>query len=53
MRALAEAAGADAANLAAVRLFDRRREGRRPRNEEWRNPHDPDAMMDARSAGST
>jgi transposase len=50
---LAAAAGVDATDPAAVRRFDRRRPGRKTSNEDWQNPHDPDAKIGRTKRGST
>jgi transposase len=50
---LAEAAGVDPADSAAVRRFDKKRPGRRTSNAEWRNPHDPDAKIGRTKRGAT
>jgi transposase len=51
--ALAEAAGVDASDPAAVRRFDRNRKGRKTSNDTWQNPHDPDAKIGRTKRGST
>jgi len=45
VRRLAAEAGVDAEDAAAVRRFDRQRPGRKTSNQEWVNPHDPDAKV--------
>ena len=45
VKRLAEEAGIDASDMKAVRRFDRRREGRKTSNQEWQNPHDPEAKV--------
>jgi transposase len=45
VRRLAGEAGVDASNVEAVRRFDKKRPGRKTSNEEWVNPHDPDAKV--------
>jgi len=45
VRGLAQQAGVDADDAAAVARFDRKREGRRTSNQEWYNPDDPDAKI--------
>lgn len=45
VRRLAVEAGVDAEDAAAVRRFDRQRPGRKTSNQEWVNPHDPDAKV--------
>lgn len=51
--ALAEAAGVDPSDPSAVRRFDRKRPGRRTSNEDWQNPHDPDAKIGRTKRGTT
>jgi transposase len=53
VRALAEAEGIDPTDEAAVRRFDKNRPGRRTSNDEWQNPHDPDAKVGRTKRGST
>ena len=43
VKRLAAEAGIDPDDTKAVRRFDRNREGRKTSNEEWVNPHGPDA----------
>jgi transposase len=50
---LAAAAGVDPADAAAVRRFDRKRKGRKTSNDEWENPHDPDAKVGRTKRGTT
>jgi transposase len=45
VRGLAQQAGVDADDAAAVARFDRKREGRKTSNKEWYNPKDPDAKI--------
>ena len=45
VKKLAEAAGVDPSDAAAVRRFDKKRPGKKMSNEEWRNPHDPDVKI--------
>jgi transposase len=45
VKRLAEAAGVDSNDMKAVRRFDRQREGRKTSNQEWQNPHDPEAKV--------
>jgi transposase len=45
VRRLATEAGVDAEDAAAVRRFDRQRSGRKTSNQEWVNPHDPEAKV--------
>ena len=42
---LAAEAGIDPSDTKAVRRFDKNREGRELSNQEWGNPHDPDAKV--------
>lgn len=53
VRDLAAEAGVDPNDVAAVRRFDRKREGRRTSNKEWVNPHDPDAKVGQTKDGAT
>jgi transposase len=53
VRKLAEAAGVDPSDPAAVRRFDRKRPGRKTSNDEWQNPHDPDAKVGRTKWGTT
>lgn len=50
---LAEAAGVDTSDAAAVRRFDKKRPGRRTSNDDWHNPHDPDAKVGRTKRGTT
>ena len=45
VKRLAEQAGVNASDVEAVRRFDKKRPGRKTSNEEWVNPHDPDAKV--------
>lgn len=45
VKKLAAEAGIDPDDTKAVRRFDKRRKGRRTPNEDWANPHDPDAKV--------
>jgi hypothetical protein len=45
VKRLAEEAGIDAGDMKAVRRLDRQREGRKTSNQEWQNPHDPEAKV--------
>lgn len=45
VKRLAAEAGIDPTDTKAVRRFDKKREGRKTSNEEWVNPHDPDAKV--------
>ncbi|MCA1790288.1 MAG: transposase, partial [Thioalkalivibrio sp.] len=53
VRKLAEAAGVDTSDPAAVRRFDKKRPGRKTSNDEWQNPHDPDAKVGRTKRGAT
>jgi transposase len=53
VRKLAEAAGVDTSDEAAVRRFDKKRSGRKTSNSEWQNPHDPDAKVGRTKRGAT
>ncbi len=53
VKKLAEAAGVDPADAAAVARFDRKRPGRTTSNDEWQNPHDPDAKIGPTKRGTT
>lgn len=53
VRKLAAAAGVDPKDEAAVRRFDRKRPGRKSSNDEWKNPHDPDAKIGRTKRGVT
>jgi transposase len=45
VKELAEKEGVDPEDQGAVRRFDKQRSGRRTSNEEWKNPHDPQAKV--------
>ena len=45
VKELAEKEGVDPQDEAAVRRFDKSRPGRKTSNEEWKNPHDPQAKV--------
>lgn len=53
VRRLAAEAGVEAADVAAVRRFDKARPGRKTRNKEWVNPNDPDAKVAQAKDGAT
>lgn len=53
VKKLAEAAGVDTSDPAAVRRFDKKRPGRKTSNDEWYNPHDPDAKVGRTKRGNT
>jgi len=52
VRRLASESGIDPKNTEAVRQFDRKRP-KKMSNEEWVNPHDPDAKIGPTKAGAT
>ena len=45
VKELASEEGIDPEDEGAVRRFDKKRPGRRTSNEEWKNPHDPQAKV--------
>ena len=45
VKRLAAEAGIDPDDTKAVRRFDKKREGRKTSNDDWVNPHDPDAKV--------
>lgn len=53
VKRLAAAEGVDVSDIAAVRRFDKRREGRKTSNTEWVNPHDPAAKVGRTKDGAT
>ncbi|MEO7725355.1 MAG: transposase [Chthoniobacterales bacterium] len=53
VRQLAEAAGVDPEDAKAVRRFDRKRGGRKTSNQDWVNPHDPEAKVGRTKDGAT
>jgi transposase len=53
VKKLAAEAGVDPEDPKAVRRFDKRRPGRKTSNEEWQNPHDPDAKVGRTKDGAT
>ena len=53
VRRLATEAGLDAGDTKAVRRFDKQREGRKTSNQEWQNPHDPEAKVGRTKDGAT
>jgi transposase len=53
VKKLAEEAGIDPTDTKAVRRFDRQRPGRKTSNQEWVNPHDPDAKVGRTKDGAT
>src|SRR5579863_5705179 len=52
LRGLAQQAGVDATDDGAVRRMDRKRK-KKTSNEEWVNPHDPDAEVTKMKNGAT
>ncbi len=50
---LAREAGLEATDGAALRNFDRKRVGKKLSNEQWQNPHDPDAKIGRTKDGAT
>jgi transposase len=50
---LAREAGLETTDGAALRNFDRHRAGKKLSNEQWQNPHDPDAKIGRTKAGAT
>lgn len=50
---LAAEAGVDPSDEDAVRRFDKKREGRKTSNDDWFNPHDPDAKVGRTKHGAT
>jgi transposase len=50
---LAKEAGLAASDGAELRNFDRHRAGKRMSNEQWQNPHDPDAKIGRTKDGAT
>jgi hypothetical protein len=53
VKRLAAEAGVDPTDTKAVRRFDKKRPGRKTSNEEWVNPHDPDAKVGRTKDGAT
>src|SRR5580765_261489 len=53
VRRLAAEAGLDPADPKAVRRFDKKREGRKTSNQDWQNPHDPEAKVGRTKDGAT
>lgn len=52
VKRLAAESGVDPENMDAVKKFDRKRRGKGS-NEEWVNPHDPDAKIGRKKNGAT
>jgi hypothetical protein len=50
---LAREAGVETNDGAALRNFDRKRAGKKLSNEQWQNPHDPDAKIGRTKDGAT
>lgn len=50
---LAKEAGLETEDAAALRRFDQKRSGRKTSNEEWQNPHDPEAKIGRTKDGAT
>jgi transposase len=50
---LAKEAGLETTDGAALRNFDRHRSGKKLSNEQWLNPHDPDAKIGRTKDGAT
>ena len=50
---LAREAGVETNDGAALRNFDRHRAGKKLSNEQWQNPHDPDAKIGRTKDGAT
>lgn len=53
VKRLAKEAGVDTTDPKAVSTFDRKRPGRKTSNDEWANPHDPDAKVGPDKKGVT
>lgn len=53
VRQLAREAGVDDSDDKAVRRFDKKRPGRKTRNADWVNPHDPEAKVGRTKQGAT
>lgn len=53
VKRLAKDAGVDTTDPRAVSAFDRKRPGRTTSNDEWQNPHDPDAKVGPDKKGVT
>jgi transposase len=52
VKRLARHEGVDIKDEAAVNRFDRKRKNRKTSNEEWENPHDPDAKVGPTKQGN-
>jgi len=53
VKKLAAESGIDPKDTKAVRRFDKKRKGRKTSNEEWVNPHDPEAKVGRDKHGAT
>ena len=53
LRRLAEASGVETPTRADLARFDRQRKGKKTSNEDWTNPHDPDARVTKMKDGRT
>ena len=53
VKKLAAEAGLDPEDTKAVRRFDKTRPGRKTSNQEWHNPHDPEAKVGRTKDGAT
>lgn len=53
VKKLAAEAGIDPEDAKAVRRFDKKRTGRKTSNQEWVNPHDPEAKVGRTKDGAT
>lgn len=53
VKKLADAAGVDTRDTAAVRRFDKKREDRTTSNKDWQNPHDLTAKVGRTKRGAT
>lgn len=53
VKRLAKEAGVDPSDPRAVSTFDRKRPGRTTSNDDWQNPHDPDAKVGPDKKGVT
>jgi transposase len=50
---LAQEAGLETTDAAELRRFDRKRPGKKTSNQQWQNPHDPDAKIGKTKDGAT
>ena len=53
VKRLAREAGLETTDGATLRNFDRKRAGKKLSNEQWQNPHDPDAKIGRTKDGAT